>query len=485
MSSVQKKEIFSSFFLQDLEFAISVKSVREVVNTPERFTSMPLSPPYLLGIFNLRGEINPVIDLTALLKLGNCKESLESRKVAIVEYEGNSIGLLFDKTGEVFRSDPEERNDFNNTSSVIGGVFKKDGGKRLIQILDIHQLFKIDSIPLKNSASDVTKKSEANLRGPRKQCISFQVGLAKCAFEISDLQEIIRVTKLNSTALEGEHSIGAIDLRGIIVPVFDFSALLGYHKVDMTEVSEESEHKILILHIGNEFFGLLVNSIESIHSYYKDDLKSFPTLSMKRSQMFMGCLSFYGNEVLLLNGKELFSNEEILQVTHGHSKLYNASVLSEKKKQSSGQRITFITFTIDGVHAIPITEVKEIIDQPDQLLVPPDIPEFCKGVVSLRGQMIPIVDARELYNKPKVDLPSPKVMVFNKNNFQFGLVVDSVEEIVTLTDKEKAKLPEMMMSAERKKTSDIVEVLQYMNSKNEMVNMLVISADSIVKRIRG
>ena len=64
----KKDEIFGSFFIGTMEVAINVKSIHEVVNIPEKIIQMPLAPEFLIGVFNLRGLIIPIVNLKSLLK---------------------------------------------------------------------------------------------------------------------------------------------------------------------------------------------------------------------------------------------------------------------------------------------------------------------------------------------------------------------------------------------------------------------------------
>jgi len=61
--------IFGSFWLGEAEFALPVNHVQEVVNPPSVYTPVPLSPPDLVSLFNLRGMVIPVVDLRRLLGL--------------------------------------------------------------------------------------------------------------------------------------------------------------------------------------------------------------------------------------------------------------------------------------------------------------------------------------------------------------------------------------------------------------------------------
>ena len=47
----KKQSVFGSFWIETTEFALPVEVVQEVVNEPEQLTSVPLSPPHVLGLF--------------------------------------------------------------------------------------------------------------------------------------------------------------------------------------------------------------------------------------------------------------------------------------------------------------------------------------------------------------------------------------------------------------------------------------------------
>ena len=92
-------ELFS-FKIADQEFCIDIRSVREIRGwTPA--TRIPNSPPYVLGVINLRGSVMPVLDLRYRLGLGETTAS--SRHVFVVVQDGDRVaGLMVDAVQETF-----------------------------------------------------------------------------------------------------------------------------------------------------------------------------------------------------------------------------------------------------------------------------------------------------------------------------------------------------------------------------------------------
>ena len=89
-----------SFEIAGQEFCIDIRSVREIRGwTPA--TRLPHTPPYVLGVINLRGAVMPVLDLRNRLGLGTTEAS--TRHVFVVVQDGPRLaGLMVDAVQETF-----------------------------------------------------------------------------------------------------------------------------------------------------------------------------------------------------------------------------------------------------------------------------------------------------------------------------------------------------------------------------------------------
>ena len=128
-------ELFGSFLLGADEFALPASCIREVVNYPDKMTVVPLSPPFLDGMFNLRGTVIPVVNLSRVFDPA-APASDPGHKIAILDYQGVLIGILFHATGEILRVRPEQRSTLSYAAgaahTVIAGTILLDDGARQI-----------------------------------------------------------------------------------------------------------------------------------------------------------------------------------------------------------------------------------------------------------------------------------------------------------------------------------------------------------------
>ena len=87
-------------------FGIDILSVREVIRMVE-ITPVPEAPEFVEGVFNLRGEIIPALDLRRRLGQENPEINLTTR-IVICEIDQVTVGLIVDAVTEILRL-PEDR----------------------------------------------------------------------------------------------------------------------------------------------------------------------------------------------------------------------------------------------------------------------------------------------------------------------------------------------------------------------------------------
>ncbi|WP_414691521.1 chemotaxis protein CheW [Noviherbaspirillum sp.] len=104
----------------------------------------------------------------------------------------------------------------------------------------------------------------------------------------------------------------------------------------------------------------------------------------------------------------------------------------------------FLAFTLGkeeyGIHILKVQELRGY-EEPTRIA---NAPDFIKGVVNLRGIIVPIVDMRIKFNlgTPTYD-QFTVVIILNINGRVVGMVVDSVSDVITLNADQVKPAPEM------------------------------------------
>jgi purine-binding chemotaxis protein CheW len=106
----------------------------------------------------------------------------------------------------------------------------------------------------------------------------------------------------------------------------------------------------------------------------------------------------------------------------------------------------YLTFTLaDEEYGIGILKIKEIIGMMPITPVP-QTPEFIKGVVNLRGKVIPVMDLRLRFGMPAIDYSERTCIIVveiggQAGTIQIGIVVDAVSEVLNIKSDEIEPTP--------------------------------------------
>ncbi len=112
-------------------------------------------------------------------------------------------------------------------------------------------------------------------------------------------------------------------------------------------------------------------------------------------------------------------------------------VLTEETLEEDTQRGRYLTFALDNeLYGVEIKYITEIIGlQP--ITVVPELPEYICGIINLRGKIIPVMDIRLRFHKKAREYGDRTcVIIIDLMNLAMGLIVDSVEEVLSIPDSE-------------------------------------------------
>ena len=110
----------------------------------------------------------------------------------------------------------------------------------------------------------------------------------------------------------------------------------------------------------------------------------------------------------------------------------------------------FLTFALGSEeYGVDILKVKEIRGY-DAVTRLPDAPDYIKGVINLRGTIVPVVDMRLKFRLERAEYTALTVMiVFNVADRVVGMVVDSVSDVVQLSAEQVRAVPEIGATIDR------------------------------------
>lgn len=108
------------------------------------------------------------------------------------------------------------------------------------------------------------------------------------------------------------------------------------------------------------------------------------------------------------------------------------AVVAPQARSATGQEGKYLTFRLgENEYAIDILAVREIIGVPDITTVP-RMPAFVKGVINLRGKVIPVVDLRQRFGLGETPRTDQTCIIVIDTGQDTGLMVDAVSEVLDI-----------------------------------------------------
>jgi purine-binding chemotaxis protein CheW len=108
----------------------------------------------------------------------------------------------------------------------------------------------------------------------------------------------------------------------------------------------------------------------------------------------------------------------------------------------------YLTFSIaEETYGIPITKVREVIRH-EKITSVHDISAYMKGVINLRGKIIPVIDMRAKFGIEEKPYDDRTVFVIvdvagAKEIFNFGMAVDSVHDVMNISNADIVSAPDV------------------------------------------
>jgi purine-binding chemotaxis protein CheW len=108
------------------------------------------------------------------------------------------------------------------------------------------------------------------------------------------------------------------------------------------------------------------------------------------------------------------------------------------------QKGKYLTFTVGSeVYGLEIQYITEIIGI-QKITQMPELPEYMKGIINLRGKIIPVMDMRIRFKKePREYNDRTCVIVVEIKGLSVGLIIDSVSEVISIPDQNIVKPPQI------------------------------------------
>jgi purine-binding chemotaxis protein CheW len=293
------------------------------------------------------------------------------------------------------------------------------------------------------------------LKTEESQLVTFFLDNEEFGVPIAFVKEIVRIPDITRIPRAPSFVEGVANLRGNILPIINLRQRFG-----LADEERSDDSRAVVIEVGGRLTGLMVDRVSEVMRVSRDSIEAPPAVvaSNMDSAYLSGIAKLeLGKRLVLLLDIERVIPSVDLESMHQHAG-QTSKVGQETARQvvEEQQLVTFLA--ADEEYAIEIMNVQEIIRVADISRVP-RAPAFIEGVVSLRNQLLPIVNLRKRFGLPSVALnDDSRVIVVKLKGIFTGLQVDAVSEVLSVPKTAFEPPPAILSVSEASQLQGVVKL---------------------------
>jgi purine-binding chemotaxis protein CheW len=478
---------YVTFDMAGERYAFPMRRVQEIIRMPA-VVKVPLGPPSLEGLANLRGRVLPVVSLRRCCAMDQTGHD-ETTRVIVVD-GGVPLGFVVDRVASVISIDPAQMEATDSVQStvrsdVLVGVIKSDDGE-MTTVLDVDRLIGSQFSRIaerrggRDTAATTRMTAEGEIDGDSDdtlELVSFAVEGQEYALPIDQVQEIVQAPEsVSHVPNAGSRVLGVIDLRGRVLPVVSMRRVFG---LPITPL--EPQNRIVVVSIDGGVVGVVMDTVREVLRVPHQLVAPLPTVVAgdgRKTEVESVCRLEDGKRLVsVLSVNRMFDSpevrNEIAEYREGEPEMDDERAGSTD--DGRGDEELFVVFRLDEEeYAVDVDTVQEIIRVPEALIRVPKSFDFVEGLVNLRGTVLPVVDLRTRLGLGRSERDErQRIVVLIIGGVRTGFIVDSVAEVARVGRNVLEPAPEL--SAEQARV-----VSRVANLPDQQRMLLLVQVDQLL-----
>lgn len=389
------EEYLVSFWVANDEYAFDISKVREIIKI-SGMTAIPNVPGYVKGLFTIRNQLMPIIDLRELLGL----PSLISERHAMIDKAVKEHQTWADRLLHVLKSGAHFTGTLKAKETVFGKWLENynTSGTEVEQVVRTLKRARTELFGYAAAASEADKKE--------RKIALFEENVAPKLLIISDIFSELR----------------EVMTRNIL-----------------------EDQRALVIESKNMTIGYLVDRVDEVLRIPKNVIDETPLMARsERKEIKAVARLDQGERLIMIMDESALTSSEASEIV---SDMNIESDAGKTLAQESMDEEQVVTFTINTEeYAIRIMQVQEINRITDITAVP-KAPYCIEGMTNLRGQVIPVLNIRRLFGLEdrKAD-DQTRIIFCSMDGNKTGILVDQVSEVLRLSRQNIIQTPQIVTS---------------------------------------
>ena len=398
-----EEEQLVSFRVADDEYAFDIAKVSEILKV-SHISAVPNVPEYVLGLFTIRNHLLPILDMRGLLGLPSMISERHQMLTKAMDAEETWCQALL----SAFDSGNRFTGSLNAKKTPFGAWL---------------ETYNTSSVELELIAKRI-KRERADLYGAGSR-------LVESMEQMTDEEKLRRKEQLLALSSVVKNSIGEL-------------------KETMVDHIQEDQ-RTMVVESDTMTIGFLVDWVDEVLRIPKSVIDKTPAMAASRKKELKSVAKLNDGErlIMIMDESALVSGEtrEMLSDIQSGAGADTRTGKSAEKSMTE-QRIDeeqMVTFTIDNEeYGIPIMQVQEI-NRISEITHIPRAPHFIDGMTNLRGNVIPVINVRRLFDLDEKAVDDrTRIIIVDINGNRTGLRVDQVNEVLRLSSQNIEETPSIV-----------------------------------------
>ncbi|MBG0818594.1 chemotaxis protein CheW [Planomonospora sp. ID82291] len=305
------------------------------------------------------------------------------------------------------------------------------------------------------AGAEVREETEEETEGA--DYVTFDMDGERYAFPMNRVQEIIRMPALVRVPLGPASLEGLANLRGRVLPVVSLRACCA-----LADAEHDETTRVIVVD-GGVPLGFVVDRVASVISVDRDAVEPADTIQATvRSDVLVGVIKSEGDRMTTVLDVDRLVGGQFALLARRRDRDRDrqvAAAAEETVLDDLADTLELVSFTVDGQeYALPIDQVQEIVQAPEEVSRVPNAGVHVLGVMDLRGRLLPVLSMRRVFGLEVTPLePQNRIVVVSLDGGGVvGVVMDTVREVLRVPHDLVAPLPDVVNAAGR--TTEVASV---------------------------
>jgi purine-binding chemotaxis protein CheW len=299
---------FVTFIAGDEVFAVDMSPVQEIIRVPD-VVRVPLAPHSLEGLANLRGKVLPIISLRRIFGFDEI-EYTDSTRAVVIDL-GQPLGFVVDRVASVVGVEPGKIEGVDSIRSTVNtellsGLIKDVGGHAMIMVLDFAKLIaqEFAEIAAVTRNSDISSALAIDTEQDEDDNSD---ELQLVSFEVAGqeyamaIEDVQEIVQIPEEIIHVPHSESHV--MGIMTLRNRLLPLVNLRRMfDLPNRENDDHSRIVVVALGSASVGVVMDSVNEVLRVAKSDVDAMPGLLARE-----GDLADISEICRLNNGKRLVS----------------------------------------------------------------------------------------------------------------------------------------------------------------------------------